>query len=404
MIKEQLEELFIKYLERLPTDRELELHGDKNEKYFEKELLDCNERKDLIKRKIAQAERESNSMSDASVNDVINLYKKFLLRDPTAGELQRDVKKNLYKLEKEISNCEERQQIQSRTKIAVLISGHLRNQNIVKGLIPIWEQYKIDTFVYSWDNFGHKGTEMNFDDKVDPDKIRKEIERIPGIKSYKIENNKEFLLKIKKETENTTYFNYSSPEIFIKSQLYTIAKTYELMENYSKTNNVNYDLVLKLRFDLSINKFEMRKETIELLKENKIILIPKNSDGHAHPNFGHCPVCHEMYYDRKMTVPHIFPHVGVICDIWAMGNQESMKDYCSMYYHYDKILKKYTKESLEFIERHNIKAKKTGNVYNLGHHEAIYYSYASFPENIIPLHLKDYMLLTTKDLEFMFHR
>lgn len=405
MLKEKLEDLFVKYLERLPTDAEYRSHGDKNEKTFENEISSCRERRDLLRRKISEENREPNPASIATVKNVIDIYKRYLRREPNTSELQRDTKKNVYKLEKEIADCDERRRIGfSPAKIAVLICGHLRNQNIVKDLRIISEKYNVDTFVYSWDNFGHKGTETNLDDKVDPDKIRKEIERIPGIKSYKIENNKEFLLKIKKETENTIYFNYSSPEIFIKSQLYTIAKTYELMEDYSIKNNVKYDLVLKARFDLSIPKFDLRKETTELVRDNKVILIPKDSDGHAHPHFGHCPVCHEMYYNRKMTIPHIFPHVGVICDIWALGNQKSMKDYCSMYYHYDEILKKHTNETLKFLEENEIGYKKEGNVYYFGHHEAIYYSYASFPENIIPLHLRNYMLLTTNDLDFIFHR
>ncbi len=158
MKKDELEFLFEKYLNRKFTDYELQVHGIKNYDDFEKELVNCDEYK--------------------------NLNKNF----------------------------------QNNKKIAISLSGHIRNRNVVPSLNDICNSYNVDVFIHTWDNIGVKGSETNMEDEINLNLINETIDSIKNVKKYKIENNKDFLTKIKNETENSVYFNYSSPDLFIVAE------------------------------------------------------------------------------------------------------------------------------------------------------------------------------------------
>lgn len=77
------------------------------------------------------------------------------------------------------------------------------------------------------------------------------IKNIPNLKKYEIGNNIDYVRSVVDQTLAKTYFNYSSPESYIKSQLFSVYKVYELFENYCKKTKklmilfLNLDLMLK---------------------------------------------------------------------------------------------------------------------------------------------------------------
>ena len=102
---------------------------------------------------------------------LIDLFKKYLNRSPSEEEISRHQIKKYAKFENEILKCKEYLELQKtpkhvektvkrKGKIAILISGHIRNNNINKSFGHL-SDYDYDVFIHTWDNFGFKGSETN---------------------------------------------------------------------------------------------------------------------------------------------------------------------------------------------------------------------------------------------------
>jgi len=347
------------------------------------------------------------------------LFNKYLLRDFTENEWVRHGYKKYNLFEYEISKCNEYLGLLKNNiithlpnvKMAILLSGHIRNYNILGSLTHFIKNYNVDVFIHTWDNKGIKGQETNLNDTIQTEEIKNIINNISNVKDYFIENNNKYVNSIITETEQKIYFNHSSPEIFIKSQLYSIYQSYNLMDNYSKENNIKYDMVIRLRFDCEMNLFNVNQDIINEINNNKIIFVPNKDCGHHHPDSDStsCIACDNMYYKHNLKSVHMFEHTNVICDILAYGSQESMKDYCETYLEYDNINSFFIEENLKYIENKKIKIKKIGNIYKtqdnlLGHLESLYYLNCSYPERILQKKLKDYMLIESKNIKVKFKR
>jgi hypothetical protein len=346
------------------------------------------------------------------VNQLKELFKKYLKRDCTPEEVRVHGRKNYVHFEKEISNCDEYKKINSdfnlKNKIAILLTGHIRNMNILQTIRSFCNGYDYDIFVHTWDNLGIKGTETNLSAKVEKERVENELRNIPNIKEYIIENNKDFISSIDRREE---YFNFSSPEEFIKSQLYSINKCFNLMVDYSKKENINYKLVIKLRFDCELTSFNVDEHLLNEINLNDIIFVPNNAGGfHDHMDNGtSCWACDNMYYKFNLKNVHIFEHTNVICDIFAYGSVKSMSSYCDLYNHYDDMLKSYNEENKKSLEKNKIKHTYRDGVYYIdsthdGHLDTLYYLYCSYPERLIPKFLSDYMLVESKQITLKFIR
>lgn len=348
-----------------------------------------------------------------------NLFNKYLLRNFTEEEWVRHGHKKYNLFENELSKCNEYLELLKNNKtrqlpnvkIAVLLSGHIRNYNVLQGLISFIKKYNVDVFIHTWDNLGIKGQETNLNDNSQINKITDIIKTITNVKDYTIENNKKYIESIITETEQNIYFNHSSPEIYIKSQLYSIYQTYQLMYKYSIEKNINYDMVIRLRFDCEMILYNINQHTIDEINNHKIIFVPNKDCGHHHldSNSTSCFSCDNMYYKYNLKSVHIFEHTNVICDILAYGSQDSMKEYCETYLDYDKINNSFIESNLKHIEDKKINLEKLGNVYNTsqnlsGHLNSLYYLNCSYPERILQKKLKDYMLIESKDIKVNFKR
>jgi hypothetical protein len=335
-----------------------------------------------------------------------SIFQKYLNRDFTKNEWNIHGKKSYESFENEIQICKEYLEFNEKNikskKIAILLSGHIRKNSILNGLKKMLKSYDFDVFIHTWDNLGNKGSETNIDDLVDPDLVIREISKIPNVKHFVIENNKKYILSL---DENKGYFNFSSPEPFIKSQLYSINKSHNLMEEHSKNNNIKYDVVFKFRFDCNIEMFELPTHIIEDLSNYDIIFTPNNKDSkHSHLDYGtSCYVCDTMYYKHKLTNVHIFEHSNVICDLFAYGNQKSMKDYCDVYNHYDELNNTFSEQNHISLKKHNKNIKIEDGNYKLfgykGHLDSLYYYYCSYPERLLQKFLKNYMLIESKTVK-----
>jgi hypothetical protein len=345
--------------------------------------------------------------------ELIELFDRYLRRLPTKRDIISHGRKNYKDFEFEISRCTEYLELQKKPKaakkgkIAVLISGHIRHNNINRSFHRL-DDYDYDVFIHTWDNLGFKGSETNLNDRVDVDKIKTEISKIPNVKSFEIDNNKNFINSL--PPVDFTYFNFSSPEVFIKSQLYSVKKSYDIFEEYQLSNNITYDLVIRTRFENEFSGFLVDDALLDDIT-NDIIFAPNKGCGHEHPdsNSTTCSACEKMYTEHKLRKVHTFDHTHIICDVFAYGNQRSMKHYCSLYDSYDNLNRSFEKQNREVLKSTKIIHEIKNNVCHLemtpeGHIDSLYYINCSYPERLLQFHLKKFLIPESEKIKIKFVR
>lgn len=336
--------------------------------------------------------------------ELTQLFDTYLKRNFSDYEWSVHNKKDYSSFEHELQNCEEYHNssiIDDRFKIGILLTGHIRNNNILDGILKYFKKIDYDVFIHTWDNVGKKGSETNLNDVLDIDTVNFEISKIPNVKSVLIENNKDVIGKMKLIKG---YFNYSSPEVFIKSQLYSINQTFKLLEKYSKKTKTKYDIIFKFRFDSNIDTFALKDDLIKDIIENDIIFVPNEDNNHIHLDYGtSCHSCDTMYYKHGLKKVHIFPHTTIICDLFAYGSYKSMKDYCDVYNHYDKINKSFIDGNMESLKTNGENVVFEDGNYMMqdydGHIDSFYYFNCSYPERVLQVHLRKYMLVQSKKVK-----
>ena len=345
--------------------------------------------------------------------ELIQTFKKYLNREPKKDEFVWHLNKNHIDFINEILICEEYLNLQKKNnvtpcKIAILISGHIRN-NHIKNSLNLLKDYDFDIFIHTWDNLGFKGNETNLNDLTNIKLIEDTISEMPNVKKFEIENNKKFIEDLK--NEDVKYFNYSSPEKFIKSQLYSISKSYKIFEDFYKLNNEKYDVVIRARFDVEFTQFIIDDELLHNIKNYDIIYTPNKDCGHHHPDSDSttCQVCEKMFYGHNLKRVHSFDHSHVICDIFAYGSVNSMKTYCGLYENYDSLNKSFESLNMDMLTIKNVNHRINENVYLMdmslsGHLNSLYYINCSYPERLLQFQLKNYMLPSSSKIKINWKR
>lgn len=346
-------------------------------------------------------------------NQIIrDIFLQYLNREPRVEEYDWHTNKTYQALTDEILRCSEYKEIvhskKIQNKIAVLISGHIRSNEIEKTL-HLLNGYNYDIFIHTWDNLGFKGKETDLKDSVNRSVVESAINSIANVKSYRIENNESYINSL--EDNGVTYFNFSSPEKFIKSQLYSINQSFKIFDEYRVQNNIKYDLVIRTRFDNGFNFFLVDGSLINTINNNKIIYAPNNGCNHEHldSNSTTCLVCETMFNKYGLMTVHSFDHSHVICDIFAYGSVDSMRHYCSLYDVYDSLNKEFESKNFKTLSELNIEHVLDNGTYLLergqkGHLDSLYYINCSYPERLLQFHLKDYILPSSIMIKVEFKR
>jgi hypothetical protein len=210
-------------------------------------------------------------------------------------------------------------------RVAVLLSGHLRTfektydswdkevfsrvYNEDRWSSGSFEAYDVDLFLNVWDVVGTR---------LDPVKDDKIVEEDLTPMKFTAEQLKQKYNAVAVNIESydgmhDTFLTSSLPVrswknvdprqqdirvVHLYSMWYMVAKCYDMMDNYARENDIQYDAVIKARPDLRINRFEM----------------PESMD------FVNMP-----WYHRQ-DEPH---------DWIAVGSPEMMRKYCHLYNHLD---------------------------------------------------------------------
>ena len=161
-------------------------------------------------------------------------------------------------------------------KTALCISGELRtfnNPNVIDNLKKyILDDLTPDVFLSVWDHVGMSiHQEKNFDSISKTFNVQELYNIYGNIKSVNVENLDNWLSSPGNDSlkdryrQWSTHKNSSFDVATTIPHFYKVYDTYKLKKDYETNNNVNYDLVIKMRPDLLfvnyINK-EIRPNTV----------------------------------------------------------------------------------------------------------------------------------------------
>jgi hypothetical protein len=180
------------------------------------------------------------------------------------------------------------------------------------------------------------------------------------------------------------------------------------MEQHCSRHNKKYDIVIKMRFDMEFTHVAIDRDLLDDIKHD-IIFMPNADCKHDHFGLTACSTCDTMYSKHKLRHVHMLDHANIVCDTFAYGSMDSMKEYCSLYNAFDDINRTYAADNESRLSKIKTPHTKVGRVFSLNkrnteHLHSIYLYVCSFPERMLQIHLKNYMLVTSNKIKVRFHR
>lgn len=285
-------------------------------------------------------------------NLIISKYKKLLNRNPTDYELfiYSEAMRSGFRIEQVeniILTSSEYNYIKNikknilsnnnlknkNIKVALCLSGHIRNFDYIKFdlLKNILNNFNTDVFFHTWNT---DGFQKKSDNNIGIEYSESENKKIDSVinflkpKKYLIENHK-IISKDFKVPD--VYYVYGAPvntygtvnstakPINIISQFYSIKKSFELLQSYQNNNLINYDLIIKSRFDFKFDS-PIPLEEIGKVNDFNIFVLDKN---YSASNFDVCNLCKD---NKEHDIHHDF-----VNDIVLFGNQKVMSNYFQLY-------------------------------------------------------------------------
>ena len=361
-----IEEAFLIFLNRYPSARELEVHVNKfrsihrDKKQTIEAFLNCEERALVLNEK--------------------NLLKNHLFSSDIPYRIGRhaQVKKILYEnpgyfpeFVGEILSREEETSIANSKKIAICLTGHIRNRDAVNSIVcNIVNSLEADVFIHIWNSFGNRVLPRPvYSNGPVPDQIKlneEEIEEFlhsffPPPKGVLIESNEEFLEKIspiiKKNREKIIHFGVqhknelwtgASDPKYILSQMYGWSACHSLVEEHENQNKFEYDHIIKLRLDFKVRP-ATREELLPSIFDPKYCIRIPDPPHCSHPGHKICTICCDKNNISKTPKEQQHFHDTDICDIIAHGNREVMRTYLTTFDFWEEILEEMNQDNISLL-------------------------------------------------------
>ena len=275
-----------------------------------------------------------------------------------------------------------------KLRIAVILSGHYRNGAVTRFLSKT--QHEVDVYAHSWDDVGHKNKALPYQ----PIDVAQKLSNVPHMRDFVVENNHEFINKIRPETKARRYYSRISIEPLLKSQLYSTNSAFKLFQD--RRRRETYDMIMRCRFDIDVVHFQPTNKCLKFIR-NGARFVTSGNLGNYRPFCSGCILCDRMY-DFGVWQPHPLDHVSHINDKFAYGQESSMAHYFSMYDHFDSI-------NAQFNEMNDATARKLGIVFpREGKNTMVYDSdlasfvfFCSSPERVLLRHLRGITTITSRD-------
>ena len=163
-------------------------------------------------------------------------------------------------------------------KVALCMSGHMRSyqncrQNIIDNIINPLKQMGFSTYLFlsSWEDIGY-GADSLITGKVDLQNYD-----LNDFTQYEFEPaNKDFFDKNFSTDKYLNYSQYSGAGTCPNAvqMLYKMERVYTMADNYSIKNNINYDLVIRIRPDIIYNNRLCINDIKQSLYRNNDLFMP----------------------------------------------------------------------------------------------------------------------------------
>lgn len=278
-------------------------------------------------------------------------------------------------------------------RTAVLLSGYVRHfsRNKKTHIEFLLNNPNIDVFIHTWTDVGYKNRkcEQHGQIWIDNQSPMTNIDELISVykpKAYLVEENANFLHTaslVGKLDKIFLHYGQAKDDAsrYITSQLYTIKKCFSLMEEYEIENDFKYDVVIKMRFDFNIMKFDYPNILKDSLAD--IIYFPHaHSSSHSHPGGGGgCLKCDAEGMARKHDA-----HSNDFCDLWYFGKRSLMEKACTIYYHAENIMKsKHADNISRYLDTNHEEISPFVYIKNPSELENIIVCY--YPERLLREHL-----------------
>lgn len=219
----------------------------------------------------------------------------------------------------------------NKMKIAICFSGLLRNYKNYIYLFNELTKYKnVDIFFHTWDLEDQLSRNMLFEEDIN------NIILLLKPKKYIIENlnQKELEFNLYNKWDYKKEHWHSKGSVNFACMYYSIFKSNCIRQEYEIHNNIQYNMVIRHRFDFM---FENTYENIFEMDCNNLNLLPINRD-------------------------------SGYCDIFAAGKPEHMNIYSNLFLNYDECCENIKlmrpEDMLKYwIDKHNIPVHIINNKY-----------------------------------------
>jgi hypothetical protein len=190
-------------------------------------------------------------------------------------------------------------------KIALCLSGHLRSYEQTWRALKtfILDPLSPDVFIHTWDTVGQS---FHIDNHTTKQKTHQVLHKIQDI--YKPKNIIiEPLIRLNGEKYRKYLIDDRCPNGVV-NMFYKIHKTCLLCEDFSKSFDTTYDVIIRARPDLLFQTYINDQDLERAANDASLLFVPKNG------------------------------HYGGINDQFAFGSSQAMNIYCNCYTNLDKIV------------------------------------------------------------------
>lgn len=221
----------------------------------------------------------------------------------------------------------------TKKKIAMCISGYLRTfeecyPSILENII---QDHDVDIFIHTYDKIGNSSgwrhpIDLSQDINMDF------LESIPYIKVMSVQKWDNIKYQFEKYRTKQPYVTNIN---VIATIFYKIYMCNELRKEYERENDINYDLIIRMRGD----QFFEKKINFDF-PENKILInsYPWGDEDYIHHFVG--DNCGE---------PGGRNEIEWINDRFAVGNSENIDYLCDLYNHFEELIEDETYVELEHL-------------------------------------------------------
>lgn len=281
-----------------------------------------------------------------------------------------------------------------RNKIALMISGHLRN---FAKRTSFWEHFvrefpEVDIYVHTWSDGGNRA-ETEWIDVGSRGPDLEEASRVLKPVKMVVEDHEKLFDSFSFQKPDTelyyTYFKkIETTDDFtrcIGSQLYSVQKCYEL------AREGDYDVFVRLRGDSVIDNFEnlVGKD----VPDDAIVI--NGSDHHVHPGGGRG--CRDCDFEFRISKRVHHDHSNDVCDVFYYGKRKAMERLCGMFGSVGDLVSGFQEHNRVAVQKKHVKRhlKKFGNVTTI-RYPPVYENDVKcfYPERLIREHMRDYWLVS----------